>query len=267
MSNLLPDECWYMIIATENTDFLNNLRFTCTRFHALIRDGKVRIFNCISSTSKSELVKHEKRKYTLHDTLLSIFPAHTREDRISVINKVFTHMDDNRYLLRFFSEKYTRDILDKFENLSHNGKELMDQYKDLKTYILRHVVYNHPKYGPLVHSCYKGHEACFKHWKRKHGDVLDKLLDASIECLIQVLDECVVPDDEVPDSCIKPQFIWEDCFGKYYKVYRGKYYVNELTQNELIYFILCLEEVELLYDPSFWPLVGGKPVENDEMVV
>lgn len=119
--------------------------------------------------------------------------------------------------------------------------------------------YNHLVYGPLVHSSYKSVEKCFNDWQQDNEgkQVIARLLGFDRNVLIDFIENGVTDKckNKKPEEKRSLQYIWEDCFGTYYRDYNPK----KLSEvNELVYLILNLDNHLCLKEPSFWGLLDNQ---------
>jgi len=108
----------------------------------------------------------------------------------------------------------------------------------------------------MPHSSYGSMENCFKAWFTEEYDVPRLLLTYSKENLISFINTHLC----IENKTWSMQYVWEDCFGPMHStdvnfVSRQCMNYDSITKEELVYFILNLENHTKFNSPSIWTLI------------
>ena len=109
---------------------------------------------------------------------------------------------------------------------------------------------DHPKYGKIIKPEYKSLEECFSSWNEDNGDIgfgiAEELRKLDRKDLINFLDDFIETD-----GYWNADYVWQNCFGSYYKV--NDY--DSLLNDEIVYYILNCENHGIFKIPSIWHIL------------
>ena len=157
-----------------------------------------------------------------------------------------------------------------YMNLFANEKDIIEcdlKTGKLTTFSYDYLFINDPKYGIIHESSYGSMEKYFSSWNeedesepRGYGTATDLLtLDNQIlidflKKVLEYVDKAIPKPDHLYSQKERLNIAFQDCFGQYYGNINSEK-LNELTKEELVYFILqCGNYSVTDYTSSFYDL-------------
>jgi len=157
-----------------------------------------------------------------------------------------------------------------YMNLFANEKDIIKcdlKTGKLTTFSHDYLFINDPKYGIIRESSYGSMEKCFSSWNEEdesepcgYGTATDLLtLDNQIlidflKKILEYVDKAIPNPDYLYSQKERLNIAFQDCFGQYHGNINYEK-LNELTKEELVYFILQCDNYSVTdYSSSFYDL-------------